>query len=136
MNLSLRIHYLSSKKVTAAFVLFWVVAFAAFTLTRNLGWGSIAIVCILLGGTSLWSREWYIVMRPVGPVFERVNKALDLLGLHYRTEVDHVLIEKPRVTVKVKSLGEFALLYFVFDYHQKKTERVLRNALLKVLRQS
>ena len=135
MKLSLRIDYLSSKKLAALFVFFWVVMLVVFGLARSAVWGPIAIVFVLLG-VLLWTREWYFVMWPAGPVLERVRKTLDLLGLRYEGEVNRITTKKPRAVVKVRGLGEFALLSFEFDNNDKKIEGVLRKALLKVMRQS
>ena len=134
MKISLRIDYLSSRKLAAVFVVAGIVAASAFVLTRSNVWVWLAVVSIVVG-VFLAPRKCYIVMRPAGYVLGRIRKALDLLGLHYKYAGNVVTIKKPPAAVRLMSVGEFTLLFFASGDNNKKASTVLRNALLKIIRQ-
>jgi hypothetical protein len=132
MKVSLRIDYLSSKKLAPAIALCSV---AILAITRTTVWMSVFFALLLLAGW-LWTRDWYLVMRPAAPVADRVRQVFDLLALQSEPETHRIRIVRPRAIVGVRDLGEFALLSFAFHDHDGKTERVLKNAVLKMMRRS
>jgi hypothetical protein len=135
MKLSFGIDYLSSKKLGAAFMLSGMLAFVACGWARGVI-GSAGVIALILCGLLLWTREWYIVLCPVGPVLDRAGKVFELLGLPYEREVDRITTKRPRAEVKARAIREFTLLFLDFDDYGKQAKGVLAKALLKVMRQS
>lgn len=134
MKVSIKIDYLSAKKLALIFVLLWGAALIAAFIVQNRVWVAIAFA-LILPGLFLWTRDWHLVLKPEAAVLDRVKKALRLIGLPYEVDANRITLNRPRATAEVRPFGEFALLSLHFD-DDKKLEGVLRNAVLKMMRQS